>query len=511
MKITLVSAFLTILPFIELSHCQAVNPNEAIPKTQCIEADQDSTSFHDFMNHFTGIFYNDFVTNRGHAIFGPLAVGGKATIPSYSVDTRRLANCSSTDLVKRLGLYAKSLSSPATLHISGDIDVGTTPRFNTLVNENPKCKTLTSFDTKAFKFNEIWPSAIEMSTFLASQAPTHVLTSDGTVKLVHETQDQRFYIFQFGPCSSNGCRPGTDIISDASDILIGGSAWRGPNNGYPTARMIVFNVGVVAGQTISITTDRPSSGLSGCRVIYNFYPINTSTSTIDTTAEISINRLTNNKMEGLVMNLYGSVNDGPHGNFAGQLVGKSYKWINTSQGADIMNYEDDCYGKFGCWIPTNFTDPYSDLYTIVSTETDTTTLTVQTISYEVSTEYSPTTTETVTITVGENVLSLARSHSGFTITETDTATVTEVLENVLTLYSTSTESSDETTSTTTYQTSTNHIIQTSHSVNETTINTLQETTYEGQDTTTTTTTTESVYSVEEQTTATTTTIIQLVD
>ncbi|KAI8645361.1 hypothetical protein BD408DRAFT_480629 [Parasitella parasitica] len=461
MKITLLYVLLTTLPFIELSQCQAVNPNERIPTTH--------------------------------------------------VDTQKLANCSSTDLVERLGLYAKSLASPASLRITGDIDVRTVPQFNTLVNENPKCKTLTSFDTKSLNFDDIWPSAIEMSAFLASQIPTHVLTNDGTVKEIYKTQDERFYIFQIGPCNANGCRADTDIISDASNILLGGSGWQGPNNGYPTGRMIVFNVAVVSGQSISITTDRPSSSLSGCRVIYNFYPINTSTSKIDTTAEISITRLTNKRMEGLVMNLYGRINDGPRGNFAGQLVGKSYQWVNTSQGADIMDYEDDCYGKFNCWIPTNFTDPYSDLYTTVSTETDTTTLTENTVSYEVSTDYSNTNTETLTVTEGENVVTLVKSHSSVIITESDTDTVTETLDNILTLYSTGTESSDETTSTTTYHTSTTEVVETSHSVNTTATNTLQETTFEGQDTITTTTTTESVYRVEEQTTTTTTTIIQLTD
>lgn len=56
---------------------------------------------------------------------------------------------------------------------------------------------------------------------------------------------------------------------------------------------------------MTITTARPSAGLSGCRVIYNFYPINTDTSKIDTTGQIAIHRLTSDKMEGLVMNLYG--------------------------------------------------------------------------------------------------------------------------------------------------------------------------------------------------------------
>jgi len=55
---------------------------------------------------------------------------------------------------------------------------------------------------------------------------------------------------------------------------------------------------------MAITTARPSAGL-GCRVIYNFYPVNTDTSKIDTTGEIAIHRLTSDKMEGLVMNLYG--------------------------------------------------------------------------------------------------------------------------------------------------------------------------------------------------------------
>lgn len=63
---------------------------------------------------------------------------------------------------------------------------------------------------------------------------------------------------------------------------------------------------------MSITTARPSSGLSGCRVIYNFYPINTGAATIDTAAQVTIHRLTSDKMEGLVMNLYGKLLNHAH-------------------------------------------------------------------------------------------------------------------------------------------------------------------------------------------------------
>ncbi|GAN08260.1 hypothetical protein MAM1_0196c07767 [Mucor ambiguus] len=463
------------------------------------------------MNHFTGIFYGNFATKRHYGIYGPLAVGGLASIPEYSLDVRRLANCSATTPTERLGLYAKALLSPASLRIYGDLDTGNTPGFLQLINENFQCKVLNTFGASNFQFDDLWPSAIQMSSFLASQVATHALRADGSVDEVFSTKDQRFYIFQFGPCDSTGCKGAGNFVSDASRILLGSGDWQGPTNGYPQGRMIVFNVAIAIGEEISITTARPSSGLSGCRVIYNFYPINTKTSVIDTNAQITIHRLTSDKMEGLVMNLYGPIYDGPQGNFAGQLVGRSYQWENPSKGVDIMDYQDDCYGKFNCWIPTNFTDPYSDLYTTVATETTTSTSVTRTTVNQVSTEFSATTTSTRTILLPKDLLDVHTSHSTLIITELDTVTVTEKVLNVLTVVETSTLSVDETASSTTYLTLTSQVIETDRPINSTSTQVDQETSFLDLDTTTTTTTTQYAYSIEEQTTTTTTTIIQLVD
>ncbi|KAF1807321.1 hypothetical protein FB192DRAFT_1432570 [Mucor lusitanicus] len=504
MKIQLTATSLMALSWLQVAQCQAVDPNQYIPTTQCIPADQTSTDFYKFMNHFTGIFYGNFVTDRHYGIYGPLAVGGLASIPEYSVDVRRLANCSARTPTERLGLYAKTLQSPATLRIYGDLDTGNNPGFLQFISENFNCKVLNQFDVYNFKFDDLWPSAIQMSSFLASQVATHALRADGSVDEVYHTEDQRFYIFHFGPCDSTGCQDAGNYVSDASQILLGSGNWQGPTNGYPQGRMIVFN-------EMSITTARPSSGLSGCRVIYNFYPINTATSAIDTTAQITIHRLTSDKMEGLVMNLYGPIYDGPQGNFAGQLVGKSYQWEDPTQGANIMDYEDDCYGKFNCWIPTNFTDPYSDLYTTVATETATSTSLTRTTVNQVSTDFSATTTATRTILIDIDAIDVEVSHSVVVLTELDTVTVTETFLNVLTLVSTSTASADDTTSTTTYITLTNQVIETERPINSTSTQIEEETSYLDQDTTTTTTTTQYAYSVEEQTTTTTTTIVQLVD
>lgn len=209
--------------------------------------------------------------------------------------------------------------------------------------------------------------------------------------------------------------------------------------------------------------------------------------------------------------LTGPIYDGPEGNFAGQLVGKSYQWEYPNQGVNIIDYEEDCYGKFDCWIPTNYTDPYSDLFTTVATETDTTTSVARTTLNEVATDFSATTTITRTIYSTIDAINVIEESSELTITELDTETVRETLFSVLTLVSTSTASTDETTSTTSYITVTEQIIETERLVTSTGTDTAQETSYSDQDTTTTTTTTESRYSLEQETTTTSTTIIQLVD
>ncbi|KAK4517327.1 serine/threonine protein kinase [Mucor velutinosus] len=151
------------------------------------------------MNHFIGIFYGNFITTGHYGIYGPLAMGELASILEYSVNVRRLVDCSSQTPTSRLGLYAKTLDSPASLRIYGDLDIQNTPDFLKFVSENFQCKILHPFDKNNFRFDKFWPNAIQMSSFLTSQVSTHVLRADGSVDEVYHTEDQRFYIFHFGP------------------------------------------------------------------------------------------------------------------------------------------------------------------------------------------------------------------------------------------------------------------------------------------------------------------------
>ncbi|KAI9487041.1 MAG: hypothetical protein EXX96DRAFT_605062 [Benjaminiella poitrasii] len=351
-----------------------------------------------YTNYVNDLFYHNFTTSDRHTISGPLVVGSAVT-----------DDCS-TSLDNDLECSLKKTYSSA-------------------------------------QFEDYWSEASNVSRFLEEQRPTHRLTPEGTVEKIHDSDDDRFWLFNFGPCSSTDCHKAINVISDTSRIFFGHDNWNGPSNEYPSDRTVIFNIGVLSGSSMTVTTSTPSAGLSACRVVYNFYPVRNKSKRAgiakisNTGEEITVYRATQGVWGGLVMNLHGPVYDGSEGNFAGQLVAQSYQWINASHAADILDYEaidETCYGEQACQSTTPFLNNYF--------------IEIQTVEYDVTETVHATFTEVVTdhtlATVTENAVSLefdtvyelVSTVKVFVTTSetTDYVTVTAQETEVITLLETST-------------------------------------------------------------------------
>lgn len=192
------------------------------------------------MNHFNGLFFGDFITTGSKGIYGPLAVGGTASIPLYSIDKNIYTDCNSTFELERLGFSANFLTSPAALYVAGDVITGNQPDYEFIVFGDPEC-SIKNESTAPFQFDALFSKASYISQYFAGLPPTHRLVGD-TLEEVLTPNDPQFYVLHFGPCAGSRCQNPTEFISDASQIFLGDASWGGPINGYPDQLSIVFNV-----------------------------------------------------------------------------------------------------------------------------------------------------------------------------------------------------------------------------------------------------------------------------
>lgn len=164
---------------------------------------------------------------------------------------------------------------------------------------------------------------------------------------------------------------------------------------------------------IYLTTDYITAGLQPCRAIFHFYPVKGNIK-IPSTAEytrglFTILRDTSYIFAGLTMAPQGlifkwifffqsrttnfffcvaMIQDGSKGNFAGQIIGRTYQWANPDNGTDILDYRDagdaSCQRNSICYsVPSNHS--ISATTTTSLTMTASTTFTIKPKSTEITT------------------------------------------------------------------------------------------------------------------------------
>ncbi|OAC99637.1 hypothetical protein MUCCIDRAFT_84564 [Mucor lusitanicus CBS 277.49] len=93
-------------------------------------------------------------------------------------------------------------------------------------------------------FSSIASYTLTIASYLWSyvDTPTHQITDDGKIRKWLHSYDERFWVFGIGICTGFICEPTTDGLRSTGNMFLQPN-WSGPSSpGYPTDRMLLFNV-----------------------------------------------------------------------------------------------------------------------------------------------------------------------------------------------------------------------------------------------------------------------------
>ncbi|KAI8141928.1 hypothetical protein BJV82DRAFT_154377 [Fennellomyces sp. T-0311] len=141
-----------------------------------------------------------------------------------------------------------------------------------------------------------------------------------------------------------------DKMSYPNHIFYGNGNWNGvQGSSYPTDKTIIFNIPVDNGGSITLASNQSSNGLSACKTIYNFYPVD-SNGVYDADGTFTIYRQTCGELHGFVLVPRAHIRDGTTGASNGQVIGLDYAW-STGNGVAIKNYASTGCQYFNGCIP----------------------------------------------------------------------------------------------------------------------------------------------------------------
>ncbi|KAG2232330.1 hypothetical protein INT48_002279 [Thamnidium elegans] len=289
-----------------------------------------------WFNHFNGIFTQGFVTGSGtHSISGPLAVKDQWISPNYGVNIKNPIDCNDNTLtpLDKMGLIVDAISAiPINITVNGNIHVPPQSPLS-VIQKSGHCISDTTGHYGPVPFTNILNELELIEKALLLLPITLQLNANGQLSKVSERTNQNYDKIEFGPCLYQTCTQFKDHQSDAGIILFNKSPWTGPvNSAYPNDSIIIFSIPVWENYMIYLTTDYITAGLQPCRAIFHFYPVKGNIK-ISSTAKythglFTILRDTSNMFAGLTIAPQAMIQDGSKGNFAGQVIGRTYQWAN---------------------------------------------------------------------------------------------------------------------------------------------------------------------------------------
>ncbi|GAA5798120.1 hypothetical protein HPULCUR_003520 [Helicostylum pulchrum] len=301
-----------------------------------------------WFNHFNGMFTQGFVTGSGtHSISGPLAVKDQLIAPNYGVNIKNPIDCNDNTLspLDKMGLIVDATSGmPINIIVNGNIHVPPQSPLS-VIQKSGHCTSDTTGHYGPVPFKNILNELDSIEKALLLLPITLQLNAKGELSEVSERANQNYDKIEFGPCLYQTCTQFKDHQSDAGIILFNKSPWTGPvHSAYPNDSIIIFSIPVWENYMIYLTTDYITAGLQPCRAIFHFYPVKGNIK-IPSTAEytrglFTILRDTSYIFAGLTMAPQAMILDGSKGNFAGQIIGRTYQWANPVNGTDILDYRD---------------------------------------------------------------------------------------------------------------------------------------------------------------------------
>ncbi|CAO3691282.1 unnamed protein product [Umbelopsis ramanniana] len=398
--------------------------NEGLPFCECTYDGEGTLTK---LLEFNAIVFGDFTTYGGQDILGRLAVQGNLNAPNYVVNANVKPVCYAQNVVPwdelALAVGGNIISTDTEVH--GHWWTGGS---GAAIELNEGCDSPAAVDTP-FPFSDVLSDVLSMSQKIALQAPDLVLSEDGELQSLADISLNCYHVITLSPCSRD---PLVCLLlnhySSPNAILYGIGNWNGPSTPYPEdGKTLIINVPVYDGTAFEITTNQPSQGANSCKLIWNFYPVDTSGNYLSS-GSFTIIRHTGSPFTGVVIAPLGDVIDGSSSVFEGSFFVKSYMWEHMN-GVEIHD-TPPCDNYHFC-VPdvktTNNDATFVPPLTVSSTFDITTPFPITTSTAASSSETSTTgtsTTETST-TEASSETSTSTTTSSTIVTPTVEPTITQ--------------------------------------------------------------------------------------
>lgn len=199
------------------------------------------------MNHFNLVALASVTSTSSIFVRGPIAVNGVLTAPKSIVANinQNNAKCGTTPAVDDLGIYVRYFTGTADTVVSGRVEYQANQNTGRLYQLDPSCSSQTLQELYSnLPLSTIATYTLTIAAYLWDyvERPTHQITDDGNIKKWLHSYDERFWVFGIGICTGSTCEPSSDGLRSTGNLLLQPN-WTGPKSpGYPTDRMLLFNV-----------------------------------------------------------------------------------------------------------------------------------------------------------------------------------------------------------------------------------------------------------------------------
>ncbi|KAL9538625.1 hypothetical protein MBANPS3_010788 [Mucor bainieri] len=378
------------------------------------------------LDRFTGIFFGDFITYDSLASLGPLAVEGDFSAPNYVVNANHGAICSRTRSFPSYALVVGGNVDTQNTMAYGSAYINGTGTLDQIVIEEKGCSVFDNKKTGVFSFPSVKEDLLLANQLLAEHEPTAFLLRTGTLTPFRDRQMDNYEILTFHTCGQTTCSIFPKLESQPDGMFLGQGDWKGPNSPTNRAKTYVYNIPVANGGSVTLDTTNPSAGLNICKTLFNIYPVDENGQFVPD-GEFTLNRKTGGQLEGFINAPLGNIIDGSVGNFAGNVVGKSYTWEKPSDGVELHDMKaggGSCEAYDGCmpfFLPPGVSKTTSRKTTTTKATTKTTSKGTTTTTEDVDVE---TLTDTLTVTKLQPATTTVTDTA--TLLSQDTATTTLV-------------------------------------------------------------------------------------
>ncbi|CAO0796738.1 unnamed protein product [Mucor circinelloides] len=313
------------------------------------------------LSRFTAIVFNDYTTNEAQGIIGPLAIKGKFTGGSFTINQGHTSGCQDETNLDGYGLVVGTTFAGVNTHVFGAAYLPTGTDTKQLEEQTSGCPIYTDRGTGLFDFDIVEQNFLYASKQFSTEPPSLQLDSNGKLTRIGQADSRGYDTVTFNTCSttSQTCTVFSGQLSDPNAMLFGVGNWNGPQ-GMTWPEKTIFNIPVLAGSTITLAGNQLSLQVDPCNSIMNFYPSDADGNYVDG-GTFTIRRETGGRVGGMILAPTADVLDSSMGSFAGQLISTNYGW--ESSGVFINDYGaagGSCLNFAGCFPLVNITVALND-------------------------------------------------------------------------------------------------------------------------------------------------------